>query len=458
MGRVHFSGIGGAGMNPLAQLLAHRGIRVSGSDRAFDQGQNQVIQEILRGRGITLYPQDGSAIGPDIDRLIHSTAVERDTPELAAANQLGLTCVPRPALLAEVVAGGQPGLAVSGTSGKSSVVGMIAWILRQAQCPATVLGGAALAEDGAQHMGCFSAGPAAGPVVVEACESDGTLIGYAPALGLIHNITRDHAEVAELSRQFATFAQRSQRLLVNADDDQVLCLVHQHPNCISYGMRNSAAQWRCEPLRLGPWRSQGELTTPDGASLLLDIPQPGMHSIENGLAALVAAQALGVSPAVAVAALCDFPGVARRFQVLGRSDQGITVVDDYAHNGAKIAAALRAAQAGAERVLAIFQPHGFGPARFLRQELAEMLPQILRPGDRICYGEIFYAGGSVTRDISSADLAADLSGLAHADYAPNHLAIIDWVTTHAMPGDTILLMGARDPQLGPLAQTIFDLL
>ena len=158
------------------------------------------------------------------------------------------------------------------------------------------------------------------------------------------------------------------------------------------------------------------------------------------------------------ALLARFPGVARRFEVIGVTAGGVRVVDDYAHNGEKLRAAITAAQAGAARVLAVFQPHGFGPARFLRPELRELMPRLLRPADRLCYAEIFYAGGTVARDISSRMLADDLPAALGCGYAPSHRAVIDWVRAEVRPGDTVLIMGARDPELPGLARAVFSAL
>jgi len=147
--------------------------------------------------------------------------------------------------------------------------------------------------------------------------------------------------------------------------------------------------------------------------------------------------------------------VARRFEVIGVTPSGIRVVDDYAHNGEKLRAAITTAQSGAARVLAVFQPHGFGPARFLRPELAEMMPRLLRPQDRLCYAEIFYAGGTVAKDVSSRMLAEDLPAQMGCAYAPDHPAVVDWIRQEARPGDTVLIMGARDPELPGLARAAF---
>lgn len=444
-------------MNPLARLLAQRGMQVSGSDRAFDQGQCGDIADLLRASGVTLLPQDGSAITQELGRLVHSTAVESDTPEMAAAHALQVPCQTRPALLAEILGQAQPGVAVAGTSGKSTVVGMVAWIAEVLAQPLTVLGGAALAKQGVSHMGCFAVAPADAPLLAEACESDGTLVGYHPGIGVIHNISRDHSEITELQQQFNTFAGHCARLLYNADDTlAVRCAAAAEHRC-SYG-EAEGADWRLQVVRTGPWRAQGELTGPQGEQIFLDLPQPGRYILDNATAALVIAANLGYDPAAAAQALTTFPGVARRYQVLGSSEQDIRVIDDYAHNGAKIAAVLAAAQEGSDRVLAIFQPHGYGPARFLREELRQGMPQWLRPGDRLCYSEIFYAGGSVQADISSADLAADLLPQYPVAYAPDHMAVVQWVCENAMPGDTVLVMGARDPRLPALARCILDML
>jgi UDP-N-acetylmuramate--alanine ligase len=133
-------------------------------------------------------------------------------------------------------------------------------------------------------------------------------------------------------------------------------------------------------------------------------------------------------------------------------------VDDYAHNGAKIQAALTTAQAGAPRVVVVFQPHGFGPARFLRPQLKELLPRLLRAQDRFCFAEIFYAGGTVAKDISSRMLVEDLAPHVDCGYAADHADALRWIRSEARPGDTVLLMGARDPELPLLARAVFEAL
>ncbi len=448
--RYHFSGVGGAGMNPLAQLMRARGHAVQGSDRSFDQGKNREVAERLLALGVVIKPQDGSAITADLDRFVYSTAVEAETPEFRAARSLGLDLVPRPALLAEVVDAGRPGVAIAGTSGKSTVTGMLAWITREAGLVATALGGAALAGEGVS--GCFTAGPSEAPVIAEACESDGTLTGYHPGIGLIHNVSRDHGEVDSLLPQFEAFARQSARLIVNADSPEAAAL-GRAAKAMTYGA-SRAAEARLEVTSAGPDRAVGTLHTHLGP-LALDVPQPGRHNLENAAAAAVVALELGISPPTVEALISRFPGVARRFQVIGTTRSGIRVVDDYAHNGEKLRAAITAAQLGTARVVAVFQPHGFGPARFLRPELRELLPRLLRPQDRFGYAQIFYAGGTVAKDVSSRMLADDLPPSLRCGYAADHAAVVDWVKSEARPGDTVLIMGARDPELPALARKAF---
>jgi UDP-N-acetylmuramate--alanine ligase len=446
----HFSGIAGAGMNPLARLMRARGHRVQGSDRSFDQGKNQAGAAHLRGLGIEVFLHDGSAIKGDIDRFVYSTAVEVDTPEMRAARAMGIDLVPRPALLAEVVKGGQPGVAIAGTSGKSTITAMLGWLLRESARAATVIGGAGLAHE--ESNGCLITGPVHGAVVVEACESDGTLVGYEPTIGLVHNVSRDHAELPSLRAQFAAFARNCHRLLVNGGCPEATALGRGFHG-LSYGIA-SDADVRLEVSSVGPNRARGILRLPAGV-VTLDIPQPGLHNLENAAAAATVAAELGIDLREVTGRLARFPGVSRRFEVIGVAASGIRVVDDYAHNGEKLRAALTTAQTGPGRVVAVFQPHGFGPARFLRPELRILLPRILRPGDRFCYAEIFYAGGTVARDISSRELAEDLPATLQCGFAADHEAARRWVVDAARPGDTVLIMGARDPDLPRLARSIF---
>jgi UDP-N-acetylmuramate--alanine ligase len=447
--RYHFSGIAGAGMNPLAFVMRARGHQVQGSDRSFDRGENGALVRRLREAGITIHPQDGTAVTPDVDRFVFSAAIERDTPEMRAARALGIEPVPRPALLAEIVNDGRPGVAVAGTSGKSTVTGLLGWMTRAAGVDATVIGGAALVGEG--DGGCFAAGSAEGPVIAEACESDGTLVGYRPAIGLVHNISRDHDEIDGLRVQFAAFADHAGRVLINVGCHEAAGLARGR-KALTYGAVPDADAV-VTVVSPGPDRAVGTLRLGD-REIALSVPQPGVHNLENAAAAALVALDLGIAPGAIERAISRFPGVSRRFELIGTTADGIRVVDDYAHNAEKLRAAITTAQAGSPRVVAVFQPHGFGPARFLRPELRELLPRVLRPQDRFAYLDIFYAGGTVTRDVSSRMLADDVAARVHCDHVVDHAAAVDWIRGEARPGDTVLIMGARDPSLPQLTRSV----
>jgi UDP-N-acetylmuramate--alanine ligase len=234
------------------------------------------------------------------------------------------------------------------------------------------------------------------------------------------------------------------------------------PEATALGLRGKTLSYGIVPEadaplvveRVGPDRALGTLRV-EGRALTLDVPQPGLHNLENAAAAALIALRLGLGMSTIERLIARFPGVSRRFEVIGVTATGIRVVDDYAHNADKVRAALTTAQSGAARVVAVFQPHGFGPARFLRPELRELLPRLLRPNDRFCYAEIFYAGGTVARDISSELLAEDLRAVRDCAFARDHDAVRRWVAHEARPGDTVLVMGARDPDLSALSRSIF---
>ena len=308
---------------------------------------------------------------------------------------------------------------------------------------------------GVGTSGGFVAGPAGGLVVAETCESDGTLPGYRPGIGCILNITRDHAELESLRRQFQAFADQAGRLGVNGDCAEAMrCLgASPHAGTAIVYAADAPANAAYEVIATGPDRAFGVLRL-EGRDLDLDCAQPGRHSVQTAAAAACVASALGVEDVRISAAIAAFPGISRRFEVIGTSDTGIRVVDDYAHNADKIRAAIQAAQAGCDRLVATFLPHGYGPARFLRDELKDLLPRVLRPQDRFAYGPIFYAGGTVAKDVGSGDLAADIG----AHHAATKDDLVAWCCEQALPGDTVLIMGARDPDLGGLARRVYALI
>lgn len=443
-GRVHFVGIAGTGMSALAQHRALGGLPTSGSDRALDRGHIENERAHLVALGVELYPQDGTAV-EGAARVVASTAVEARIPDLAEARRLGIPVVHRAHVLAELLGTG-PSVAIAGTSGKSTVTGMTFAVLEGAgRDPGLVTGGDLVSVRARGLRG--NAWRGSGPLVAEADESDGTLIEHAPLVGVILNLHRDHMEPDRVMAQFATFAERTRGRTVVSDDDALAPL---RDGALTFGFGPDAA------VRGVDLVADGAGSRFNVGGVTVRVPLPGVHNASNALAAIAAGASLDVDIATAAEAISGFQGVARRFEVVGERS-GVTVVDDFAHNPTKIVATLRAARSQGARILALFQPHGFAPARFMRDELAQALPSVLGPEDRFWVSEIHYSGGTATQDISGRDLANDLrSGGVHADYVADRDAWPDLVAGEARPGDLVLVMGARDPGLPRLARRVVE--
>ena len=445
-GRFHYAGLGGSGMSALAQFQVMTGGHASGSDRAFDRGERGAARARLERLGISIHAQDGSGVGEDCAALVVSTAVESQVPDMIAARGLGVPRVHRSELLARFVAD-RRALAVAGTSGKSTVVAMIFEILRGAgRDPSVITGGDLVAL---QDEGLWGNAWAGGSdlLVVEADESDGSLVRYAPAVGVVLNLQRDHREMAEVAEMFARFRAQSRESFVAGEADNLAPLAD---GAAVFGF-GSGATVRGTGLDLGPDGSRFDV---DGVRI--ELPVPGRHNVENALAAIAACRAVGVETAAMAPALARFRGVGRRFQSLGRA-RGIEVVDDFAHNPAKIAAALETAQRRAARVLAVYQPHGYGPTRFLRADFVAAFAAALRPEDRLWMLEIFYSGGTAARDFSAADLVAEIAARGRqAEFAPSRDWLVERLADAARPGDLVLVMGARDPSLTDLSRRLLE--
>ncbi len=451
---LHFTGVAGSGMSALAQYHAQQGGLASGSDRAFDNGERAEIRTRLEALGVRLVIQDGSFLqieaGRRPDAVVVSTAVEAKVPDMKTAQQHAIPILHRSELLARYVASHRT-IAVSGTSGKSTVTAMVFEILKAAgKGPGLLTGGALAALVAEGHLGnAWGPTPQAdGPpwLVIEADESDGSLVRYHPWGGIVLNLGLDHKTPAEIMAMFTTFRDNVKGPLVVADMPELASL---HPGSLLYGLGDGPGT-RARDVQLLP---KGAEFTIDGVPFRLQVP--GAYNVLNATAAVAIAAAAGVPVAEAVAPLAAFIGVARRFQSVGTT-AGVEVIDDFAHNPDKIAAALAAAHTRTEgRVLAIFQPHGFGPTRFLKEALIETFGSSLAPDDVLWMPEIFFAGGSVTRDISSGDLTAAIVELGRqARFLPARNDLPAAIAAEARPGDLVLVMGARDPSLTDFCHAI----
>lgn len=441
--RFFFVGIGGAGMSALAAYRRLAGGRVAGSDRFFDAGRMKTERERCLRAGIEITPQDGS--GPrDGDVVIASTAVESTIADVVSARRLRLPIVPRPALLAACVRERET-VAIAGSSGKSSVVAMTFEALRAAgRDPGVITGGDLLSLRDTDLRG--NAWYGAGPLVIEADESDKSLVRYRPRVGVVLNLHRDHDESGPILAAFETFRDRVTGTFVTSADEPLPSL---RPHAATFGFA-ADAELRPERADFGP---DGTTLVVDGVELRL--PIPGRHNASNALAALAACRALGVGVNEAAPGLSGYRGVARRFEVVGSRD-GVEVIDDFAHNPAKVAATVATMQARCDRLIAVFQPHGYGPLKFMREALVDVLARGLRPDDVFVLAETFYAGGTASREVEAADVARELGARTGAEvhHAADHAEVERIVGECTRPGASVVVMGARDPDLPALARRL----
>jgi len=443
-GRFHYAGLGGAGMSALAQFQVMTGGRVSGSDRAFDRGERAGMRAQLERLGIAVLAQDGSGLGPDCAALVVSTAVEDTVSDVAVARERGIPIIHRSELLAHVVARHRS-IAVTGTSGKSTVTAMVFAILRGASRDPSVIAGGDLPELEAQGLPGNAYAGASNLLVVEADESDGSLVRYAPAIGVILNLQRDHKEMTEVAAMFATLRARVRETLAVGDSDNLDPFAG---GARRFGL-SARADLRGEDVELGPTSSRFRVE-----NTMFELPVPGAHNVANALAAIAVCRSLDVRLDEMVTPLAAFRGIGRRFQTVGQA-RGVEVIDDFAHNADKIAAAIRTAKLRGHRVLAIYQPHGYGPTRFLRRDFVTTFTRELGEDDRLWMLEVFYAGGTATRDFSAADIVAEIGALGTcAEFAASREELTARIAEVAQSGDLVLVMGARDPTLSELARAI----
>jgi UDP-N-acetylmuramate--alanine ligase len=450
-----FCGIGGSGMLPLAAIVRAGGAQVTGSDRALDQGRTAAKFDYLRDLGIALFPQDGSGLRPG-QTLVASAAVEDSVPDVAAARRLGLERISRAALLAQLFNAAATGIAVGGTSGKSTVTGMIGWILHSAGLGPTVMNGAVMKNFASPDAPFASALVGAGEIFVsEVDESDGSIALFRPRIALLNNVSLDHKSMEELRVLFGDFLGRADTAIVNLDDPEARALAG--PGAVTFSLCDPAADYSAsgvseEPLAI----SFSILERRSGERVPVRLAVPGRHNAANALAALAAARAAGLPLAAAAEALAGFAGLRRRFDIVG-TNGGVTVIDDFGHNPDKIAATLATCHAFPGRLLVFFQPHGYGPLRTMRRELAAAFAGGMGPEDILILPDPAYFGGTVERTVTSADIVADVRAAGRAaEHIAGRAEAGLRLAALARPGDRILVMGARDDTLSQFAQEVLN--
>jgi len=453
-----FCGIGGSGMLPLALIVQAQGHAVAGSDRALDQGRTAQKFDFLRARGIALFPQDGSGIADPGPIVVVSAAVEETVPDVMAARRLGAPILTRAELLAGLFNEADMPVGVGGTSGKSTTTGMLGWILESVGRSPTVMNGAVMKNFVTAAVPFASAVVGKGDLFVsEVDESDGSIANYRPRIAVVTNIALDHKSMDELRVLFGGFAARSQMAILNLDNAGTAALAAHLPahKLLSFGVDNDGAQLvgtRVVPNRQGISFEARERE--GGAQSRVRLRVPGRHNVQNALAALAAAGACGVSLSDAAAALGDFAGLRRRFEIVGTA-HGVTVIDDFAHNPDKIAATLSTAHDFPGRLLLLFQPHGFGPLRLMKNELIEAFANGMHGDDLLIMPDPVYFGGTTDRSVTSASIVEGVvaRGIA-ARFIPDRGECGEALVAEAREGDRIVVMGARDDTLAMFASTL----
>lgn len=446
-----FIGIAGSGMSALAQYLKGIGKNVSGSDRFFKKDEYNEIRSKLEADGIHCFLQNGEGITGGIDLVVASAAVEDTVIEIQRAKQLDIPIIMRAELLA-LIAKSKKTIAVGGTSGKSTTSAMLFDILDFAGLEPGIISGAGLTsliKKGKIGNAKVGSGDW---LVIEADESDGSIVQYHPEIGILLNVDKDHKEVETLMEIFTTFKNNSSTFIVNRSNTLAGKL-----------SQNIQFDFSTEPGTDAGYEATGFVQKGLNISfrinhVLFEMKLLGKHNMENAVAAAATAHYLGVDLPTCAAALKNYEGIYRRHQVLGNK-KGVWVIDDFAHNPVKCAAAIRACQPVAPKVIAWFQPHGYGPTRFLRDDFVTEIAGALRPRDEIWMSEIFYAGGTAEKTISANDLISDLRAMNKpAFFVADRENFLKAVQPHLTDNCVLLLMGARDPSLEEFAKKIWKAL
>ncbi len=444
-----FIGVAGVGMSAIAQYLQGIGKNVSGSDRYFHPDENNKTKEQLDNEGIKCFLQDGSGITEDTDLVVVSTAIEDTVYEVQKAKELNIPIIKRSELLA-LIAKSKKTIAVAGTSGKSTTSAMLFQILVDAGLQPSIISGAGLTRIIKQgKIGNAEVGKGDW-LIIEADESDGSVIQYEPEIGLLLNIEKDHQEIDELIRLFTIFKNNSKSLfIVNQSNTLAKSLSVNSKN--DFGFNDENAGFNAVNFQQKGFELSFEIN-----NQLIKMHAIGQHTVENAVAAIAVANQIGVDLKTCAESLQHYEGIYRRHQILGQKN-GIWVIDDYAHNPAKCAASIKACQPLAEKVVAWFQPHGYGPTRFLRQDFVEEISKALRPQDEIWMSEIFYAGGTAVKDISANDLIEDIKANGkNAFFVEDRNQFLNEVKSSLSENSVLLLMGARDPSLEEFSKNLFE--
>lgn len=443
--RLHFVGIGGAGMSGLARIALSHGITVTGSD-----AKDSTVLSALQALGAEIHSAHKAEQVDGANFVVFSTAINPTNVELIRARELNLPILTRAQALATLMSDSRS-VAVAGTHGKTTTSSMLTVALQACGLdPSFAIGGTLTSSGSNAHRGTGDL------FIAEADESDGSFIEYHPHAAIVTNVEHDHvdffATAADVTRAFSEFADSISRdgfLVYCADDagSSLLASTVTEIKTISYGT-TAGSDLFIDSVNLLPMGSTSRVIWRGRTIGTMSLQVPGIHNVLNAGAALAMALALGASAAEALNGLASFHGTGRRFE-LKATVHGIRVIDDYGHHPTEIEVTLTAAKryAGDGRVLVIFQPHRYSRTQAFMNEFA----RALSIADQVVLLEIYAASEAPITGITSETIAAQME---HGRFIPNFLEASDWVIDSAKPGDVIITLGAGD--VNSLAPIISD--
>ncbi|MEO8674604.1 MAG: UDP-N-acetylmuramate--L-alanine ligase [Casimicrobiaceae bacterium] len=441
--RIHFVGIGGAGMSGIAEVLATQGYQVSGSDLAAS-----AVTRRLAGLGVKIAIGHDPAHVAGADAVVVSTAVAADNPEIAAARECGVPIVPRALMLAELMRL-KTGIAVAGTHGKTTTTSLIASVLAEGDLdPTFVIGGRLLSADANARLGKGDF------LVAEADESDASFLYLSPALAVITNIDADHMETyghdfARLKRAFVDFALRLPFygvVVLCIDDANVREIAPRIAKpTVTYGLADDA-QLRATDVVNAAGRMRFVARAARAPDLPVELNLPGVHNVRNALAAIAIGREVGVADAAIARALAEFRGVGRRFQRYGdvtlEGGGKYTLIDDYGHHPVEMAATVEAVRGSfpGRRLVLAFQPHRYTRTRDLFEDFVKVLATV----DALVLADVYPAGEApiVAADGRALVRAVRVTGQVEPVFVEALADVPAAIRAIVRDGDVVVTMGA----------------
>jgi UDP-N-acetylmuramate--alanine ligase len=442
MSKIFFSGIGGSGVSAIAGFMADRGHVVVGSDRSFDKEPDHPICKILKAKGITIVPQDGSGINTSFDFVVFSTAVEDNQPEIIKTRELGITMKTRPRYLCEIVSDFRT-VAVTGTSGKSNTSGMLAFLMHGLGLEPNFIGGGRVKQfKTSRDLGNSLIG-SSDLLIIEACESDGSIVHYHPFYSIFNGLSLDHNPIDKTAEMFESLSRNTKEtVIINGDDKNLNRCFFKNP------IRFSIDTYSEYQALAAEYRPFNTIFTLHGITFNLSLP--GKYNLYNALSCIALLSEMGISLRDIAKVLPDFSGLDRRFDIYLYNGKNL-VIDDYAHNPHKISCLMESIKNFRHRVCYIFQPHGFGPTRLMKQGYIEAFVKNLREEDHLILLPIFYAGGTSFQDVSSEDLFNEIKAAGKSAEVLHERSLL---FNRIKEWNTYVVFGARDDSLADFAREI----